>query len=325
MSNPERDVREALRARAAAVPVGRADESGLGRRLVAVQRRRRARAGGVALALLVVVGAVSVLNRGQDQGSNVFAGPDPSSTTTALEPSTTTTGVTVLTPIPVDPATTVGTATTATVPGATATTRGGPGTTTTPRPTSTTAGLPAVPDDALWPPPGSRTTFPTPERAADDFARRFLGMATPQLAPGRVGVRGDEATVDVRPFTSGGPTTTVLLRRVDGRGWVVVGCSAERIFVDQPAPGAAVSSPLTVRGRAQAYEGTVRVEVRRDGATTPIGSSFGTGGGTEVLPFEATVSFTRPSGGRGAVVVSEPRADDDTLGPAAATVVRIRF
>jgi len=67
------------------------------------------------------------------------------------------------------------------------------------------------------------------------------------------------------------------------------------------------------------------VEVRSDGATTPIGQSYGTGGGTDVLPFESTVTFTRPSAPRGTVVVSEPRADVADQGPAGATVVRVAF
>lgn len=161
--------------------------------------------------------------------------------------------------------------------------------------------------------------------AADDFARRFLGMGTPQLIPGRVSVRGDEATVQIRPLPDGGPTTTVLLRRMNVRGWVVVGCSAERIQVEQPSPGAVVASPLTVRGQAQAFEGQVDVEVRRDGSQAPIGRSVGTGGGTEVLPFESTVSFARPSILRGTLVVSEARADVADQGPATATVVRVNF
>lgn len=321
MSDPERDLREALRSRAAAVPVGWADEAGLGRRLVAAQRRRRAKVGAAALALLIVAGSASVLAREDAQGPNVIAGPDQSSTTTVLEPTTTTT-TTEATVAPIEPI--PAPTTTQAVPALP-----GPATTSAPaaaRPTTTTtAPLPAVPDDAFWPPPGSKTVFGSPDKAADDFARRFLGMAGPQVIPGRVSAGGDEATVDLRPFPSGGPTTTVLLRRAGARGWVVVGCSAERIFVEQPSPGAPVTSPLTVRGRAQAYEGTVDVEVRRDGATTPIGRSFGTGGGTEVLPFEATVEFARPSTARGTVVVSEGRADDDSKGPAAATVVRIRF
>lgn len=324
MSHPEWDVREALRARAGAVPVGRADEAGLGRRLAAAERRRRAKLGGAALALLVTVSAVSLATRADGPEETLVTGPDTSSTTTEAEATTTLVGTTLET-IPTEPSPTSAPGTTA-APAPRPSTTSGPGTTTRRTTTTTTAALPAVPDDALWPPPGSRTVFPAPERAADDFARRFLGMATPQLAPGRGSASGDEATVEVRPSPTGGLTTTVLLRRMGARGWVVVGCSASSIQVDQPAPGATVASPLTVRGRASAFEGTVDVEVRRDGATTPIGRSFGTGGGgAELLPFEATVSFARPSVPLGALVVSEGRADDSTLGPAAATVVRIRF
>jgi hypothetical protein len=180
-----------------------------------------------------------------------------------------------------------------------------------------------VPDDALWPPPGSATVFPTADAAAADFVRRFLGMGTPQLS--RAQVAGANGSVTVRPMATGGPPTGVSLRRVDRRGWVVVGCAAANIVVDQPAPAAAVASPLTVGGRAQAFEGHVNVEVRQDGALSPIGQSYGTGGGTEVLPFQATVTFRSPSARRGTVVVSEPRADVSDQGPADATVVRVSF
>ena len=312
------ELRDALHARADTVPVGRADEAGLGRRLAAARRRRQARLAGVAVALAVALGAGSLMARDDGPGPNVIAGPDLSSTTTP-ETSTTTGGVT----IPLDTVPTVAPAPTGATPAGSVTSGKPP--TTVPRTTSTTAPLPPVPDDALWPPPGSRSSFATPERAADDFARRFLGMATPQVIPGRVTVGGDEAVAELRPLPTGGPKTTLLLRRVGARGWVVVSSNAERIEVSQPSPGAKVGSPLSVRGRAQAFEGTVEVEVRRDGAIAPVGTSFGTGGGTEVLPFEATVSFARPSVPRGTLVVSEPRADDDTQGPAAATVIRITF
>ena len=310
MSGIERDLREALGARASAVTVGRADEPGLGRRLAAARRRRRARLGGGALAILVAVGALSVVAQADDRGPNVVAGPDLSATTSLAEPSTTAATA---------PATTVPAAgPTSTTPPASAAP-----TTTVARTTSTTAPLAPLPAEAVWPPAGSATAFPTPTRAANDFALRFLGMGTPQLGTPRVA--GADATVDLRPLPTASLTSVVSLRRVDGRGWVVLGCAAPSIQVDQPAPGATISSPLTVRGRAQAFEGTVDVEVRRDGATAPLGRSFGTGGGAEVLPFEATVTFTSPSAGRGTVVVSEARTDDGDQGPSAATVLRVAF
>ena len=305
MSGIERELREALGARASAVEVGRGDEPGLGRRLAASRRRRRARLGSGALAILVALGALSVLARSDDRGPNVVAGPDASSTTT--EPATTTTGLVAPTTSAVAVPTS-GTAASTTKPV---------------RTTSTKAPLAPLPAEAVWPPAGSATAFTTPTQAATDFARRFLGMGTPQVGTPRVS--GADATVDLRPLPRASLTSVVSLRRIDGRGWVVLGCAAPSIQVDQPAVGATISSPLTVRGRAQAFEGTVDVEVRRDGATVPLGRSFGTGGGTEVLPFEATVTFTRPSAGRGTVVVSEARADVADQGPAAATVLRVAF
>jgi len=310
----ERELREALGARASAVTVGRADEPGLARRMSAARRRRRARLGSGALAILVALGALSVVARADDRGPNVVAGPDLSSTTSLTELSTTAATV------PPTPARTVPAAgpTSTTPPASAATTTTVARTTSTPPPP-----LAPLPAEAVWPPAGSATAFSTPTQAAIDFARRFLGMGDPQLGTPRVA--GADATVDLRPLPRASLTSVVSLRRIDGRGWVVLGCAAPSIQVDQPAAGATISSPLTVRGRAQAFEGTVEVEVRRDGATVPLGRSFGTGGGTEVLPFEATVTFPRPSAGRGTVVVSEAGADEGGQGPAAATVLRVAF
>jgi hypothetical protein len=323
VSGIERELREAFGARASTVDVGRADEPGLGRRLAAARRRRRARLGSGALAILVVLGALSVVARSDDRGPNVVAGPDLSSTTSAAEPSTTATTTTDTT-LPEAPAPSLSppAPTTAAPPASAA-----PATTGTTVPRTTTAPPAPVPDDAVWPPPGSATTFTTPSQATTDFARRFLGMTTSQVSTPRVD--GANATVELRAIGESGRATGIVsvvsLRRIEGRGWVVLGSAAPSIVVDQPTTGATVASPLTVRGRTRAFEGTVEVEVRRDGALTPIGRSFGTGGGTDVLPFESTVTFARPSTPRGTVVVSEPRADFGDRGPLAATVLRVAF
>ena len=44
-----------------------------------------------------------------------------------------------------------------------------------------------------------------------------------------------------------------------------------------------------------------------------------------MMPFDATVTFTRPPVARGTVVAMEPRVDDGSQGPQVATVVRITF
>jgi hypothetical protein len=317
MSDQERDLRDALQARAGQVPVGRADEAGLVRRLAAARRRRQqARMGAAAAALVMVLGAATLVAADDEEPSNLIAGPDPSTTTSLTEvPSTAALSIPVETSLPSASMSSVAPVT-STAP------------TTVPRTTTTTAPppplppLPPLPEDALWPAPGSTTTFSSPDKAATDFARRYLEMPTPQVAAPNVS--GAEATVAVRALPRAGLTTVVSLRRVDVRGWIVVGCAAPSIEVSEPAAGATISSPLTVRGRAQAFEGHVAVEVRRDWATAPIGSSFGTGSMDQLTAYEATVSFTRPTSTRGTVIVYEPRVDDGT-GPLAATVVRIRF
>lgn len=317
MNDDERELRDALATRAAAVPVGRADEPGLIRRLaVARRRRRQARLAGAVAALVMVLGAASLVAADDPKEETVTVGPDPSSTTTIFDPTTTTPDtapVDTSLPVPppsVAPATTVAPA---------------PVPTTIPRTTTTTTRtpLPPVPDDAVWPPPGSTTVFPSPDKATLDFARRFLGMVDPQLTA--LNTTGDRATMNVTPGPTAGINMVVSLRRVEGRGWVVTGSAAPSIQVDQPAAGSTVASPLVVRGRTQAFEGHVDVEIRRDGATTPIGRAFGTGASDAMAPFETTVTFTRPSTARGTVVVSAPNAADGDLGPLAATVIRVSF
>lgn len=264
MSSSERELRDALRARGDEVPVGRADEPGLLRRLaVARRRRQQARLTAVAAVLVMVLGAATLVATSDEEPSNLVAGPGPSTTSTTVAATSTS-------PVPTSVETSLLPAPTSTAPPETRS----PSPTTVPKTTTTAAPLPPLPDDALWPPSGSTSTFSSPDKAAADFARRFLEMPTPQLAPPKVS--GAEATVAIRPLPRASITTVVTLRRVAVRGWIVVGCAAPTIEVTEPAPGSTISSPLQVRGRAQAFEGHVAVEVRRDWSTTPIGCSDGT-------------------------------------------------
>lgn len=313
MSDHERDLRDALQARADQVPVGHADEAGLVQRIAAARRRRQhARLAAVAAAVALVLGATTLVAANDEEPSNLVAGPGPSSVSTVETASTTT-----VTATPLETTVPPAVAPTTTAPAATTTAP-----TTLPRTTTTAAPLPPLPDDALWPWPGTTTRFASPEQVASDFARRFLGVSPFLKAPK---ISGAEATIEFTPGPTATLTTVVSLRRIDVRGWIVVGCAAPSIVVDQPAAGAAVTSPLTVRGRTQAFEGHVDVEVRSDGMTAPLGRSFGTGASDQMAPYEASVTFTRPPMPRGTVVVSEPNAEDGAKGPLAATVVRIRF
>jgi hypothetical protein len=170
--------------------------------------------------------------------------------------------------------------------------------------------------------------------AAAAAARAFmreLGMAEP--ASGRfrpTGPATGEVTVhpakgeDGRPVD--GPRTLVRLRRYTG-GWVVTGTSAADIRVAQPIRFARIASPVTVRGRASAFEGTVQVAVTedREGADRVLGRGFVTGSGTaELGPFRGRIAFRAPSAGAGWLIFRSESAAAGG-GVLEATAVRIRF
>ena len=174
----------------------------------------------------------------------------------------------------------------------------------------------------IWPP----TDSPASDDAAAvavEFATEFLGIAEAQTT--------DEDTdagcaADV-PVTKGpeGATTTVHLAQGD-EGCVVIGATSEEIVVDAPGDGADITSPIVVHGQANAFEGTVVVEVRPAGSTEAIGEGFVTGASGELAPFEGAIDFASgtEAGGSGAVVFYAP--DESGEGTAiSATAVGVRF
>lgn len=201
----------------------------------------------------------------------------------------------------------VSTTTTSTTAGSTTTT-GGPET------TATT--IPAV-ATVLWPFPGTTTRFATPEDAARSFAAEFLGFQDPIVEAFRQGdARSGEVPVRA---AARGPETTVLVRQVGpGDDWSVLGAVTENIDVTAPAAGATIASPVTVEGRAVAFEGTVQVEVRADGELGAIGEGFVTGGGDEPRPFTGSVPFETPGAPYGALVFFTTSAEDGRVWEAAA-------
>ena len=81
---------------------------------------------------------------------------------------------------------------------------------------------------------------------------------------------------------------------------------------------------MQLSGRALAFEGTVDVEVREDGADEPLGTGFVTGGGDVMRPFVGEVRLARePSVPAGAIVLFTRSAEDGAVW--SASVVRIRF
>jgi Immunoglobulin-like domain of bacterial spore germination len=190
---------------------------------------------------------------------------------------------------------------------------------------TTTATVTPAPDDtatAVFPDPSSPQRFDDPVAAARAFAVDFVGFTDPVL--GEL-MRGDARSgeVEVRPLADG-PVTTVFVRQLGPDDtWWVLGSATGGIVLDTPASGDTVTSPVTLAGRALAFEGNVEVEVREDGAREPIGTGVVTGGGDVERPFDGEVEFSAPTADRGALVLLTRSAEDGRVWQAAVT--RVQF
>lgn len=188
-------------------------------------------------------------------------------------------------------------------------------------PASTPAGTPALDRSTIvW--PFTDSGYADPVALAADFATTYLGFTAPVTGTLRQGdARSGE--VEVRPRANG-PATTVLVRQVTGDSrWFAIGAATGHVEVSTPEALATVTSPLRIAGRALAFEGTVQVEVREDGSTTPLGKGFVTGGGSEMGPFADEIAFQRPTGRYGTVVLYTTSAEDGRVWEAA--VLRVAF
>ncbi|MCU1499848.1 MAG: hypothetical protein JWM47_3801 [Acidimicrobiales bacterium] len=227
-----------------------------------------------------------------------------------------------------DDVVTAGTSTT--VPGLTSTTSAATTSTPATSSTSTTATTsppttvvaPSEVDHAsiVWPDAASSERFTEPVPAARGFAETYLGFEAPVVGAFQAGdARSGE--VEVRPRETG-PVTTILVRQFADDAWYVLGAATANIALTEPVSSATITSPVTLRGLALAFEGSLDVEVRRDGSAEPVGEGVVTGGGDVMRPFEGSVEFDAAPGG-GAIVVLVHSAEDGQVWEAA--VVRVRL
>lgn len=273
----------------------------------------------VATAVLLV--AVVAGGAGPDGSQRVRVGPGATvpTTETTEPPAPSTTGPATTGPATTVPATTVPAGATTAYPGI--------------WPFASPA------DEDAYAASGDRT-YADPVVTARQFATRYLGMDHPTVfafrstGPGEGEVPiGPGLGEEGRRRPSPAPSTFVVVRQVAGGGgpgpWTVVGAHAPSIQLDSPTGVHPLTSPLTLVGRATAFEGTVNVEVREDGmvAGQALGRSVVTAAGTpdgHPGPFRGGVAFRPPSQGAGALVLFEASAASDQ-GLVQATVVRIRF
>ncbi|MEU4421533.1 Gmad2 immunoglobulin-like domain-containing protein [Actinoplanes sp. NPDC024001] len=143
------------------------------------------------------------------------------------------------------------------------------------------------------------------------------------------------ATVDVRPRIGEhrsmvGPLSRVVLGE-SGASFNVLGVTTGTIVVDQPADAitpsdlAVVTSPLTISGKALAFEGNINIRVVqiRNGVVRQLGAGHVTGGGDVMRPFTGEIAFAAPSTDIGWLLASELSAYNGAV--TKLTAVRVAF
>ena len=195
-------------------------------------------------------------------------------------------------------------------------------TSTTVSSTTSTTSPQAATWTAVWPTASSSTRYRTPEAAATGFATDYLHMVNPVIGQFQQGdARSGE--VPVQPSATG-PVTTVLVRELGSdNSWWVLGAGTAAIALTDPTWNASITSPVTLKGTAMAYEGTVQTQVREDDNSKPLGEGYVTGGSTSMGPFSGSLAFTKATTKYGAVVLYTTSAKDGAV--LEASVIRVRF
>src|SRR5664279_4590436 len=193
--------------------------------------------------------------------------------------------------------------------------------TTAPSTTSTTSPQSST-WTAIWPTAASNIRYRTPEAAATGFATDYLHMVDPVVGQFRQGdARSGE--MPVQPNATG-PETTVLVRELGSdNSWWVLGAGTAAIALTDPTWNASITSPVTLKGTAMAYEGTVQTQVREDDNSKPLGEGYVTGGSTSMGPFSGSLAFTKATTKYGAVVLYMTSAENGAV--MEASVIRVEF
>jgi hypothetical protein len=186
---------------------------------------------------------------------------------------------------------------------------------------------------------GTDGVYRDPSSTARQFASQYLGMKA--AASFDITGTGPAREVGVGPQSGEGgqtraapkATTMVALEQLGPQGpsgpWSVVGARSAKIELEAPTARSTISSPVTLVGKANAFEGTVTVTVKEDAMSgnKTLGEGFVTGSGDssgELGPFRGEVAFRRPTKPGGAIVLSEGSAAENQ-GVLRATVIRVFF
>ncbi len=183
----------------------------------------------------------------------------------------------------------------------------------------------------LWlqlPPPGGQ---PPPDTAsaiaaARGYLQQVAGMQGLAAGATRLASAG-VIEVDLRSDSGTGPVTTVTLQQGTS-SWVPVGARTPAIRADEPMPGRAITSPVTLAGQSSTFEGQLSARVLQagGGTVTILGHTNSiVGGSTGMAPFRGQVTFKQPSAGMGTVWVVMTYQSAKTGATAGATAMQVRF
>lgn len=174
-------------------------------------------------------------------------------------------------------------------------------------------GLPsAEAANVVWPDPRGGVEYAEPLAAATGFAEDLAGFTDPIIG---AFMQGDSRSgeVEVRAAKDG-PATTVLVRQMSDGNWYTIGATTSEIDVASPRAAETIESPVTVEGRARAFEGNVLVYVFGWDSTEPLGRGHVTGsGGPDLGPFSGDIEFEESAAPRGALLLTIPSAKDGSV------------
>jgi hypothetical protein len=155
--------------------------------------------------------------------------------------------------------------------------------------------------------------FTDPVAAATSFAVDFIGFDDPVIGEFQ---QGDELSgeVEVRPFADANPTVVFVRTFGESGEWFVIGAANQNIVIEEPDTRDVITSPVEVVGAADAFEGTVNVQIRADGVEAPLFESFVTGQMGQLGSFSETFEWDAPTEGAGSMVFL-------SLGPRAGEVI----
>jgi hypothetical protein len=181
--------------------------------------------------------------------------------------------------------------------------------TATPTPTPTATPTQTPTEQALWPDPSAGDAPTEPIDVARSFAEDYVGLESPALGEFRQH-DPDEGEVDVHRRGEDGTeqdavVAVILLRRQSDR-WVITRVTSPEVEIEQPQPGAEITSPVRIAGRGRGFEGNVLLEVRsafQPAGADPLASTPVTAGAMgDLEPFEAELTFERAAPGEGAIL-----------------------